>query len=265
MTVPRVPAVPWSIYSHRTITSHRVHTHTPAITSSSPSYLWKETKTLLHTFAEVSNSDCPSWSHTSPEQSFHSAGCGAIFCIRVSKPGPPPSRFHAPVEAFKDGCGWRRQRSEDWKWHWCKGRSGVAGGAEGRDDGFVVTSACTRAINKQKQWMSFKYSDSVSSCCGLQSSSTIDLVSWLEVRGNKSSWSPNCGLQPLPPSPLHPFIPPHPHTSSPFPPLVPGSWMSTQDAPKIITRKKNYVIYCKHHIVLCVNPGNQVEKYESHS
>lgn len=39
--------------------------------------------------------------------------------------------------------------------------------------------------------MSYKYSDSVSSCCGLQSSSTIDLVNWQEVRAHNTSWSPN--------------------------------------------------------------------------
>ncbi len=38
---------------------------------------------------------------------FHSACSGAIFCIRLSKHWPPPSRFHALVEVCKDGCGWR--------------------------------------------------------------------------------------------------------------------------------------------------------------
>ena len=44
---------------------------------------------------------------------FHSACSGAIFCIRLSKPRPPPSRFRALVEVCKDGCGWRQRRSED--------------------------------------------------------------------------------------------------------------------------------------------------------
>lgn len=59
--------------------------------------------------------------------------------------------------------------------------------SERKGDGFVATSTCTHAINKLKHWMSYKYSDSVSSCCGLQSSSTIDLVSWWGVRGNNGS------------------------------------------------------------------------------
>lgn len=37
---------------------------------------------------------------------FHSACSGAIFCIRLSKPRPPPCCVHALVEVCKDGCGW---------------------------------------------------------------------------------------------------------------------------------------------------------------
>lgn len=46
--------------------SHIIHPpHTPS-NLRSLSYLWEETKTLLNTSAEVSNSECPLWSHTSP-------------------------------------------------------------------------------------------------------------------------------------------------------------------------------------------------------
>lgn len=41
---------------------------------------------------------------------FHSACNEAIFCIRLSKPRPPPSPLSLPC---KDGCGWRQKISEN--------------------------------------------------------------------------------------------------------------------------------------------------------
>lgn len=162
MTVSRVPSIPWSIYSHCTITAtiHPPHTLHNLLT---PSYLWKETKTLLHTSAEVSNSDCPLWSHTSPEQSIFILPPIRLFSASLSaSPGLLHHLYHlhASMPQWKcaDMAGWRWQRSDDWKLHCCR-RQG---------DGFVATSLCTCAINKYTAFMSYKYSDSVSSCCGLQ-------------------------------------------------------------------------------------------------
>lgn len=104
---------------------------------------------------------------------FHSTGNGAIFCIHLSKPRPPHALLaqRGLWEEVDDIWGLKMEQEERTK----------------QGDGFVATSPCTPAINKQKHLMSYKYSDSVSSCCGLQRSSTIDLVSWQEVRGNNIS------------------------------------------------------------------------------
>ena len=169
--------LPWSIYSHCTITATQSILLTPTKTASSPSYLWRQTKIQLYTSAEVSNSDCPLPPHTSPEHSVFQYGY-FLHRSQQAQASSPHSCLHALVEVCEDGIGRRQRISEDWKWSQRSRR---------QDNGFVATSPCTRAINKQKHLMSNMYSDSVSSCCGLQRSSTIDLVSWQEVRGNNSS------------------------------------------------------------------------------
>lgn len=122
---------------------------------------------------------------------FHSACSGAIFCIRLCKPRPPPSRFHALVEVSKVGCGWRQWRSEDWKWLCCKGCG--AGGVEGKATGLLQPlRAPEQSISRNTWWAS---SIVTLSAADVVSRGLSQLIWWTgEVRGNKSSWSPNCGL-----------------------------------------------------------------------
>lgn len=101
----------------------------------------------------MSNSDCPLWSHFTGTQYFHSACNEAIFCIRLSKPRPPPSPscFHALVGVCKGGFGWKQQGSEDWKWH-CYISLG-AGGAEGRPMGLLQPlHAPMQSISRNTWW-----------------------------------------------------------------------------------------------------------------
>lgn len=113
--------------------------------------------------------------HFSRTEHFHSASNKAIFCIPLSKPRPSPSPlsppcFHAPVEVCRDG--WL-EVAEIWRL-----KIALQG------DGFVATSLCTCAINKYTAFMSYKYSDSVSSCCGLQRS-----PNWSDERARgKKQW-----------------------------------------------------------------------------
>lgn len=191
MTVPGVLSLPWSIYSRYTITATSSTLLTPTITSSSPSYLWKETKTLLHTSVEVSNSDCPLWSHTSPEQSIFTLPAVGLFSASVSaSPGclllTSMPWWKCSKMAVGGGSGDLRTENgilelEGWKagqWVCCN----------------LYMHLCDQYAEALDELLATKYSDSVSSCCGLKSSSTIDLVSWREGRGNRRSWSPYCGL-----------------------------------------------------------------------
>lgn len=182
MTVSRVPSIPWSIYSHCTITAtiHPPHTLHNLLT---PSYLWKETKTLLHTSAEVSNSDCPLWSHTSPEQSIFILPPIRLFSASLSaSPGLLHHLYHlhASMPQWKcaDMAGWRWQRSDDWKLHCCR-RQG---------DGFVATSLCApvQSISTQPSWATSIATQSAAAVAsrGLP----IDLMSWQEVKNSESGW-----------------------------------------------------------------------------
>ncbi len=74
---PLVYLLPLHYSSH----IHPPHTHHNLLF---PFPLWRDTKTLLHTSTEVSNSDCPLWSHTSPEQSIFILPAVRLFSATVS-------------------------------------------------------------------------------------------------------------------------------------------------------------------------------------
>lgn len=82
--------------------------------------------------------------------------------------------------------------------------------------------------------MSYKYSDSVSSFCGLQSSSTIDLVNWQEVRAHNTSWSPNT------------------HTHTPFP-SSPWSFWTQEDKKTNRTINCEYTVNTLFHGTICAS------------